>query len=323
MKKTFALLACVLLVAGLAACNTDKGPAETRHQGRRRRRSRPLADEAEKYVPGAAQGAAKDALAAAKDKFAKGEYKEALAAATELGNKAKELAAATAAKKDELTKAWNDLAASLPQTVASIQAKIEELGKAKKLPKGMDKAKLAQAQEGLAGITKAWDEASAAFTAGNLGEALGRASTPEGEGRRGHGAPRHGPGSRSGRGPGRRPREVTVPSVNAPRVAPHGPGSSGAVAFLGPERRGDQRDRGRRTGGTESRAKPSHRATRVAGGRDVPRRRSRGRARAAPRTPTLICAPVSRPASFRSRDARPAARTAVATRFARCTRALA
>ena len=40
----------------------------------------------------------------------------------------------------------------------------------------MDKAKLAQAQEGLAGITKAWDEASAAFTAGNLGEALGRAS---------------------------------------------------------------------------------------------------------------------------------------------------
>ena len=28
MKKTFALLACVLLVAGLAACNTDKGPAD-------------------------------------------------------------------------------------------------------------------------------------------------------------------------------------------------------------------------------------------------------------------------------------------------------
>ncbi len=175
MKKTFALLACVLLVAGLAACNTDKGPAETAIKAGDDAIAA-AAPEAEKYVPDQL-AAAKDALAAAKDKFAKGEYKEALAAGTELATKAKDLVAATAAKKDELTKAWNDLAASLPQTVASIQAKIEELGKARKLPKGMDKAKLAQAQEGLAGITKAWDEASAAFTAGNLGEALGRAST--------------------------------------------------------------------------------------------------------------------------------------------------
>jgi hypothetical protein len=175
MKKTFALIACVLLVAGLSACNTDKGPADLAIKADEAA-IQAVADEAAKYAPGQLK-AAQDALAAAKDKFAKGEFKEALAAATELGNTAKELAAATAAKKDELTKDWNDLAASLPQTVASIQAKIEELGKAKKLPKGMDKAKLAQAQEGLAGITKAWEEASAAFTAGNIGEALGRAST--------------------------------------------------------------------------------------------------------------------------------------------------
>lgn len=175
MKKTLALIACVLLVAGLAACNTDKGPADLAIKADEAA-IQAIADEAAKYAPGQLK-AAQDALAAAKDKFAKGEFKEALAAATELGNTAKELATAAAAKKDELTKAWNDLAASLPQTVASIQAKIEELGKAKKLPKGMDKAKLAQATEGLAGISKAWDEASAAFTAGNIGEALGRAST--------------------------------------------------------------------------------------------------------------------------------------------------
>jgi hypothetical protein len=175
MKKTFALIACVLLVAGLAACNTDKGPADLAIKADEAA-IQAVADEAAKYAPGQLK-AAQDALAAAKDKFAKGEFKEALAAATELGNTAKELATATAAKKDELTKTWNDLAASLPQAVASIQAKVEELAKAKKLPKGMDKAKLAQAQEGLAGMTKAWDEASAAFTAGNIGEALGRAST--------------------------------------------------------------------------------------------------------------------------------------------------
>ena len=174
MKKTFALIACALLVAGLAACNTDKGPADLAIKADEAA-IQAVADEAGKYAP-AQLKEAQDALAAAKDKFAKGEYKEALAAGTELATKAKDLVAATAAKKDELTKAWNDLAASLPQTVASIQAKVEELGKAKKLPKGMDKAKLTQAKESLAGMTKTWDEASAAFTAGNLGEALAKAS---------------------------------------------------------------------------------------------------------------------------------------------------
>ena len=174
MKKTFAIVACVLLVAGLGACATDKAPADAAIKAGEAA-IQAVADDAGKYVP-AQLKEAQDALAATRDKFAKGEYKEALAAATELANKAKELATAAAAKKEELTKAWNDLAASLPQTVASIQAKIEELGKAKKLPKGMDKAKLAQAQEGLAGVTKAWDEASAAFTAGNLNEALGKAN---------------------------------------------------------------------------------------------------------------------------------------------------
>jgi predicted small secreted protein len=174
MKKTFALLACVLLVVGFAACNTDKGPADLAIKAGDDAITA-AAPEAEKYVPDQLT-AARDAVTAAKDKFAKGQYKEALAAGKELTNTASALVAATAAKKDELTKAWNDLAASLPQTVVSIQAKIEELGKAKKLPKGMDKAMLAQAQEGLAGITKAWDEASAAFTAGNLGEALAKAT---------------------------------------------------------------------------------------------------------------------------------------------------
>ena len=174
MKKTFALAACALLVLGLGACATDKAPADAAIKAAETA-IQAVADDAGKYVPGKLKEA-QDALAAAKDRFAKGEYKEALAAATELGSKAKELAVATAAKKDELTKAWNDLAASIPATVASIKAKVEELGKAKKLPKGMDKATLAKAQEGLDGVSKAWDEASAAFGAGNLGEALGRAS---------------------------------------------------------------------------------------------------------------------------------------------------
>lgn len=174
MKKTFALAACALLAASLFACSSDKGPADAAIKAAEQA-IQAVADDAGKYVPEKLKET-QDALAAAKEKFGKGEYKEALAAGTELANKATELAKATAAKKEELTKAWEHLAASLPQTVASLTAKIEELGKAKKLPKGLDAEKVTQAKEGLASLTASWNDASAAFAAGNLSEAMGKAA---------------------------------------------------------------------------------------------------------------------------------------------------
>ena len=173
MKKSFALVACALLVASLAACNADKGPADAAIKAADQAITA-AAPEAEKFIPEQLT-AAKDALKAAQDQFAKGDFKAALASAAELGPKAQELATAAAAKKDELTKTWTDLSNSLPQMVASIQAKVEELGKARKLPKGMDKAALTQAQEGLAGLKTSWEEASAAFTGGNLVDAMAKA----------------------------------------------------------------------------------------------------------------------------------------------------
>ena len=170
LKLAAAAAACVVLVA----CNADKGPADLALKAADQAITA-AAPEAEKYVP-EQLAAAKDALKAAQDQFAKGDYKGALAAATELGNKAKDLVAAAAAKKDELTKAWTEMSGSLPQMVEAIKSRVEILGKAKKLPKGMDAATLTQAKDGLAGITKSWEEASAAFSAGNLKDALGKAN---------------------------------------------------------------------------------------------------------------------------------------------------
>lgn len=169
LKIAAAAAACALLVA----CNADKGPADAAIKAADQAITA-AAPEAEKYVPDQIT-AAKDALKAAQDQFAKGDYKGALAAATELGTKAKDLVAAAAAKKEELTKTWTDLSGSLPQMVEAIKSRVDLLGKAKKLPAGLDAAKLTQAKEGIAGITKSWDEASAAFTAGNLTDAIGKA----------------------------------------------------------------------------------------------------------------------------------------------------
>src|SRR5512140_1693566 len=116
LKMAAAAAACVLLVA----CNADKGPADVAIKAADQAITA-AAPEAQKYVPEQLT-AARDALKAAQDMFAKGDYKGALAAATELGPKAKDLLAAAAAKKDELTKSWTEISGSLPQMVEAIKS---------------------------------------------------------------------------------------------------------------------------------------------------------------------------------------------------------
>ena len=62
MKKTFAIVACALLVAGLGACATDKAPADAAIKAAEAA-IQAVADDAGKYVPGNLKEA-QDALAA-------------------------------------------------------------------------------------------------------------------------------------------------------------------------------------------------------------------------------------------------------------------
>src|SRR5512144_3229229 len=121
--------------------------------------------EAQKYVPDQLK-AVQDAIAAAKSKFTAGDFPAALTAATDAGTKAKDLAAAVKAKKDELTAAWKAVASQMGTQVQAINAKLAELAKMKKLPKGMDKGAVQEAKDGLDAVTKGWTDASAKFGSG-------------------------------------------------------------------------------------------------------------------------------------------------------------
>lgn len=164
------LLSCCLVVA----CGQDKKLAEAALK---------TADDAvnavspdvSKYAPDSWK-AVTELLAGAKDAFARGDYKAALASANQIPDKIKEATAAAMAKKDELTKAWNDMSAGLPQMVDAIKSRVDVLSASKKLPAGMDKAKLDDAKAGLAAATQSWGEASEAFKAGNLTDALAKAN---------------------------------------------------------------------------------------------------------------------------------------------------
>ena len=175
MRKYLSIIVAVLVVFSLAACSGGKAPAEQAIKAAEEAFNA-AKGEAVKYVPDQVK-AVEDALNAAKDSFAKKDYAAATSAATSVAAKAKELVAAAAAKKDELTKSWGDLSGGLPQMLDAVKSRVDILSKSKKLPANMDKAKFEGAQSGLAEVNKVWDEANSAFKEGNLADAVAKATT--------------------------------------------------------------------------------------------------------------------------------------------------
>ena len=175
MKRSVFVVVALVVCFALMACSTAKAPAEAAIKAAEDALAA-AKPEAAKFVPDQLKGV-EDALAAAKDSFQRGEYEQALAGAQDLAAKVKDLAAAAGAKKDELTKSWQDMSGGLPGMVEAITKRVEILSKSRKLPAGLDKEKFESAKATLATVTQTWTEASAAFQAGNLVDAVGKANT--------------------------------------------------------------------------------------------------------------------------------------------------
>jgi hypothetical protein len=127
--------------------------------------------EGSKYVPDQAKSL-QAALAATKEKFAKGDYTAALADAKGLTDKAKEVASAASAKKAELTKEWEGLSAGMPKVLDAIKGRVDILSKSKKLPANLTAEKFASAKSGLDEMTQQWTAATESANGGNLLDAI-------------------------------------------------------------------------------------------------------------------------------------------------------
>jgi DNA repair exonuclease SbcCD ATPase subunit len=171
MKRIFVSIVAMLFISVLfMACADEKGPAELAMKAAEQAVAATKA-EAEKLVPDQV-AALESALASAKDKLAKGEFKEALSEAQGLVGKAKDVLAAAQAKKDELTQKWTELSQGLPQMVEAIQGKVDDLSKLKKLPKAITTEKLAEAKSGLEAVKADLAKAQESFKSGNIAEAI-------------------------------------------------------------------------------------------------------------------------------------------------------
>jgi hypothetical protein len=160
-------------LALVAACASEKAPAEQALKTAETAIAE-IRGEAAKWAPDQAR-ALEASLAATKDKFAKGEYKAVLTEAPALAGRAKEVAAAAAAKKADLTKSWEEMSTGLPKMVDAVKSRVDILSKSKKLPANVSKEQFEAAKAGLAEATKGWEDATAAFKSGNVADAVAKA----------------------------------------------------------------------------------------------------------------------------------------------------
>ncbi len=159
--------AAVLLVA----CANQMEPAKNALDNINSTLSAVTAD-AQKYVPDQLTQA-QSKVAELSASFDKKDYAAVVAGAPAVLAEVNGLAAAAAAKKDEILKAlgteWRSLAVSIPQSVSAVQTRIDALSKSRHVPKDID---LGAAKSGLADAASAWDKAQSAFKSGNAADAV-------------------------------------------------------------------------------------------------------------------------------------------------------
>lgn len=169
MKK---LAAAVFAVVVTVACASQKAPAQLALDGLDKAVAA-AQPEIEKFATDQMAGIS-GAVDAAKKKFAGGDYAGVLTDVQAVTAKVGEAAKAAAAKKAELTTEWATFA-TLPAMAGQVTAKLTELGAARHLPKGLDKATVDGAKSSLDKVNALWVEAAGAFEKGELTAAVAKA----------------------------------------------------------------------------------------------------------------------------------------------------
>ncbi len=181
MKTWTRFVAIAALAAAVAACS-QKDPAADAIAAAEGALAA-VYEDARKYLP-ERYAEVKGKLDAARKAFEEERYADAIAAVKDVPAHAEalsnEVVTAKQQKLAELNGEWARLSGSLPGLMTNIGARLGELGKMRRLPAGMDKQLLEEANAAYASGRSTWDEAGAAFNAGDLEAAVGKAKDVEG-----------------------------------------------------------------------------------------------------------------------------------------------
>jgi hypothetical protein len=175
-SRFIALAAAVIL----AACANQKEPAEQAVAKVDASLNEVRAD-AQKYAADQLQ-AVDTSVNRLKDNLSKQDYRAVVMGAPSVQSEVDALKekVATAKADAEATLAaaqteWNDLSASVPPMVEKLQARVDQLSKTRKLPKGMDKAAFENAKTNFESLKNEWTEAGSEFASGQAASAVRKA----------------------------------------------------------------------------------------------------------------------------------------------------
>lgn len=187
MKVTKMLLALAAATVLATGCAKQREPAHDALE----KIEKSLADvknDAAKYAPDGLKGVEAQ-YERLKASFDAKEYENVLAGTPALekavgslqdavtSGKAQARAAFAAAKTE-----WEGLSAEVPKQVESIQARIDELSKSKRLPWGIKKDEFEGSKSAFESMKTQWQEASAEYKKGDAVEASAKAKTAKGMG---------------------------------------------------------------------------------------------------------------------------------------------
>ena len=175
MRRT--LTALTLLA--LAACGGLKSTAE-KSISMAEAAVASVAQAAEKILPDDL-AALTGAIATAKDAFAKGEYQPVIDGLKDVPAQATALGEKVASETTRLTDEWNNLSVAMPRNLEAVKAELDKLGKMRRLPQGIDAAKLESAKGAYDAAMAEWPSITEAWTAGNLAMAMNQATAMKGK----------------------------------------------------------------------------------------------------------------------------------------------
>lgn len=182
--STLVLVLCTA-AAIATGCSRQKSPANQALESI----ESSLADvrsDAARYAPDGLKGI-ESQLARLRQSYEAKEYDDVLAGTPQLekavaslknavnSGKAQARAALAAAKTE-----WETLRVQVPQAVDSIQARVDELGKRKRLPFGVSKEEFEGAKAGLDSMKSLWVEAQSEFESGKAANAVTKGKTVQG-----------------------------------------------------------------------------------------------------------------------------------------------
>ncbi len=175
------LLGAVLLGLVMAACSPMKDPAEAALADANAALQR-VAPDAQKYAP-TEYAAVNEQVAAMKAAFDRKDYETVLNMVRKLAPDLRLLAETVNSKKGEamiaLKDQWARMTRDLPKSFSATEARIAELGKARKLPKGVSKDALAGAGAAIDAAKQGWSDAQSARTSGNIEDAVTKGKAAE------------------------------------------------------------------------------------------------------------------------------------------------